>query len=165
MDKIVVPTRFNKTGKRVLRTPLDAKRIYAPAEQKYQPIFRAIEDEWWRKLNYARRAYAERVADWMASYVARDSTPAAERYRVVKFLAEEALAEHGPMEVKGPMAWKRWSCQIGEIPGLPRLEEESWEAYIGTCCRYDEEMGMVRAKAYDDYQDMKRALWREIINI
>ena len=149
MDKIVVPTKFNKTGKRVLKTPVDERRIYAPADKKYRRAFDAIQAEWLRKWNSATREYVESMAHWIASYVARDSTPAAEKHRIVKFLAERSLSQ-------------RWSNQLGRIPELARVEEENWEAYVETCGKADEERAIATAKASADHNDMKRALWREI---
>ena len=97
MEKIVVPTRFNKRGRRVLQTPLDEIKICAPAYQLYHKALFRAQGEWKYKCEIFIHQYVERMADWIASYVARDSTPATEKYRVAKFLAEQSLAERGPM--------------------------------------------------------------------
>jgi len=36
MGKVVIRTKFNKTGKRVLKIPLDDRQICAPAHQRYR---------------------------------------------------------------------------------------------------------------------------------
>lgn len=162
MEKIVVPTKFNKTGKRVLSIPLDDRKVCAPAYRLYKKAYRAAQDEWVRKGDSAKRTYAESMAHWIASYVARDSTPVGEKYRIAKFLAEQSLAERGPMNITGPGSSQRWSIQLGNMSELASIEEEAWEAYVVICRKADAEREAAIAKAHTDCGDMKRALSREI---
>jgi hypothetical protein len=162
MEKIVVPTKFNKTGKRVLSVPLDEDKIYAPAYQEYRKVYRAVQDDWKRKHNLEIDKYVEKIAHWIASYIAKDSTPDTEKYRIAKFLAEQGLAERAPMNITGPRSSKRWSVQLGDIPELSSLEEEAWEAYVAAANKADKEKEEALSKASIDCADMKRALAKEI---
>lgn len=90
MGKIIVPTKFNKTGKRIPITPLDEREICAPAYRLYRKAYHTAQAEWKRKCDSTERTYVESMARWIASYVARDSTPVTERNKIVKFLAEKA---------------------------------------------------------------------------
>lgn len=161
MEKIVVPTKFNKTGKRVLTIPLDESKICAPAYRIYREARRKARDEWKRKWDSTKQTYVESVAHWIASYIARDSTPVTEKYKIAKFLAEQNLAERGPMNITGPGSSQRWSIQLG-IPELSSVEEEAWEVYVAASNRADAERDSAFAKAESAHDDMKRALWREI---
>lgn len=162
MKKIVVRTKFNKTGKRILTIPLDNRRVCAPAHHLYREARHAAEEEWRRKYDFVKRTYIESMAHRIASYVARDSTPIAEKYRTAKFLAEQSLAERGAMNVKGPGSSRRWSIQLGNVPELASIEEEAWEAHVVACRKADAERDAAIAKARTDCDDMKRALSREI---
>jgi len=161
VERIIVPTRFNKTGKRVLTTPLDEKKIYAPAYRLYRKAYHTAQAEWKRKRDSAKQTYVESVAHWIASYIARDSTPATEKYKIAKFLAEQNLAGRGPMNITGPGNSQRWSIQL-DIPELSGVEEKAWEAYVAASKKVDAERDATVAKAGSDCDEMKRALWREI---
>jgi len=161
MEKIVVPTKFNKTGKRVLTIPLDESKICAPAYQLYRKAYHSAKAEWKRKWDSAKQTYVESVAHWIASYIARDSTPVTEKYKIAKFLTEQNLAERGPMNITGPGSSQRWSIQLS-IPELSGVEEETWEVYVAASNKADAERDAAFAKAGSARDDMKRALWREI---
>jgi len=162
MEKIVVPTKFYKTGKRVLTIPLDERQICAPAYRLYRKACHTAQTEWKRKCDSAIHIYVERMADWMASYITRDSTPATEKYRIAKLLAERSLAERGPMNITGPGSSERWSIQLGGIPGLANVEQEAWEAYLAASSKADEKREAAIAKARMDCDEMKQALSQEI---
>lgn len=161
MEKIVVPTKFNKTGKRVLSFPLEEERICAPAYQQYRKAYRAAQDEWKRKWDSAEQTYVESVAHWIASYIARDSTSVAERYKITKLLAGLSLAQRGPVPIPGQADSERWSIQLG-IPKLSDVEEKAWEVYLAASSKADEERDAALAKAKSACDEMKRALSREI---
>ena len=161
MEKIVVPTKFNKTGKRVLKTPLDEKQIHAPAFRLYKKAYRKAQDEWKRKWDSAQQTYVESMAHWIASYIARDSTSVAERYKVTKLLAELSLVQRGPVPIPGRVDSERWSIQLG-IPELSDVEREAWETYLAVSNKADAEKDAAFAKAKSTCDDMKRALQREI---
>lgn len=161
MEKIIVPTKFNKTGKRVLTIPLDERQVCAPAYRIYREAYRKTQDEWKRKWDSAKQTYAESVAHCIASYIARDSTPVTEKYKTAKFLAEQSLAERGPMNITGPNSSQRWSVQLGNIE-LASVEEKAWKAYITTSNKADAERDTALAKAKSACDEMKRALSREI---
>lgn len=162
MEKIVVPTKFNKTGKRVLSLPLDEAKIRAPAYQQYRKAYRTAQDSWKRKRASAIRTYMEMMTHWIASYVSSDSTPIAQKYKIAKFLAEQSLVERGPMNITGPGSSHRWSVQLGDIPELSAVEEEAWEVYVAAANKADTEGEASLAKARTDCDDMKRALAKEI---
>jgi len=162
MEKIVVPTKFNKTGKRVPTIPLDEGKICAPAHRLYRKAYHKARAEWKRKSDSAIQTYVRRMAHWIASHVARDSTPVTEKYKIAKFLAEQSLAERGPMNITGPGSSQRWSIQLGDMPELSAVEEEAWEAYITDCNKANAEREASLAKARTDCDDMKRALAKEI---
>ncbi len=161
MEKIIVPTKFNKTGKRILTIPLDKRQVCAPAYRLYRKAYHTAQTEWKRKWDSAKQTYVESVAYWIASYIARDSTPVAEKYKIAKFLAEQNLAKRGPMNITGLGSSQRWSIQLG-MPELSDVEEEAWEAYVTASNKADLERKGAIAKAQTDCDDMKRALSREI---
>jgi hypothetical protein len=162
MEKIIVPTKFNKSGKRVLSIPLDENKVYALAYQQYHKAYHAAEVKWKCENEVAIRAYVERIATWIASYIAKDSTPSTEKHRIAKFLAEQALAKQGPISITGPRSSQRWSAQLGDIPELASIEEDAWEAYISATNKADQQRQRAIAKASTDSDEMKRALWREV---
>lgn len=162
MEKIAVPTRFNKTGRRVLQIPLDERKVCAPAYQLYRKACLRAQEEWKLKCESLIRKYVERMAHWIASYVARDSTPATEKYRVAKFLAEQSLAERGPMNTTGPGSSERWSIQLGDMKELSVFEEEAWEYYVAASNEADAERDAAIAQATSDCDEMKRALRQEV---
>ena len=162
MEKIVVPTKFNKTGKRVLSLPLDEEKVCAPAYRIYREAYRKTQDEWKRKWDSAKQTYVESIAHWIASYIARDSTPATEKYKIAKFLAEQSLAERGPMNITGPNSSQRWSVQLGNILELASVEGKAWKAYIIASNKADAERDTVLARVKSACDEMKRALSREI---
>ncbi len=162
MDKIVVPTKFNKTGKRVLSTPLDEDKICAPAYQQYRKAYDRAQAEWKRNCDSGVWKYIESMAHWIASYVAKDSTPNTEKYRIAKFLAEQSLAERGPMNTTGPGSSQRWSVQLGDIPELSSIEEKAWEDYVAGTNKADTEREAALAKARTDCDKMKQALAKEV---
>ena len=162
MDKIIVPTKYNKTGKRILTPPLDDRKISAPAYKLYREAYRAAQAEYRRKLDLAKQNYVESMANWIASYVTGDSKPAAEKYRIVQFVVRQALEKQGPFNTEGLGSSRRWSVQIGDIPGLASIEEESWKTYMEECHKADEERDAAVAKAGMDCDEMKRVLSREV---
>ena len=87
MDKIVIPTKFNKTGRRVLTTPLQEKSVCAPANLQYKQSYSAIEDEFRRKKDKPLQQYIEEMSHFVASYIASNSPSDEDRYRITKFLA------------------------------------------------------------------------------
>ena len=159
MGKVIVATKFNKTGSRSLNTPLDGDKVEAPARRRYQEAHRAAQAAWKLKWDCARRRYIDRMAQWIASYVARDSTPAEEKYRIAKFLAERTLMPVNPGSLGSS---SRWSNQLGGIPELTAVEQEIWEAYVETFRKADAEKETDLHEASLECADMKRALWREI---
>ena len=158
MRRAVVPTKFNKTGKRVLIAPLHDGKVSLPAYQRYRRAHELADDEWRRAQDSASRAYVETMADSIAEHVASDSAPAEERYRVVKSLATQLLRPINPAGRSGP---ERWSKQLG-IGTLVQTEDEAWETYVNVC----HEANATRQTAHLDTSlecnDMKRALWLEI---
>jgi len=162
MEKIVVPTNFNKTGKRVLSLPLEEGRVCAPAYQQYRKAYCAAQDKWKRKFDAAKQAYVESIAHWIALYIAGDSTPVAQKYKIAKFLAEQSLAERGPTNITGPNSSQRWSVQLGNILDLASVEEKTWKDYITATDKADAERDAALAKARSACDEMKRALAREI---
>ena len=150
MGMIVVPTKFNKTGKRVLKTPLEDKWVCAPANRRYRESCKAIQAEFKRNMHKPWRAYIERMAQVLASYVGSNSASNEDRYRITKFLAEGRLTESAGRP------------QLGDIPEISQEEEEAWENYIEESSKVfgKWEEGLERA-SYEHGVE-KRALWREI---
>lgn len=157
-----MPSRFNKTGRRVLRIPLDERRVCAPAYKRYWKARDVVEVNRRLECDSAKQLYAETLAEWIASYVARNSTPTAKKYQVAKFLAEQILAATGPMVVEGPGGSNRWSDQLGGMPELSSIEGKAWNRYVDMCRKADAERNTANDKADKDLDDMKRVLWREV---
>lgn len=150
MDKIVVPTRFNKTGRRVLKLPLDDKQVCAPANKRYSQSYKAIMDEFNRNMHKPWQAYVERMAEALASYVGSKSASKEDRYKIVKFLAEGRLTESASRP------------QLGDIPDISQEEQEAWETYIEEYGRVDGKWKEDLERASYEHGVEKRALWREI---
>lgn len=163
MEKIVVPTRFNKTGKRVLTIPLDERQVCAPAHRLCREACNKAKDEWIHKWNAAKQTYVESMAHWIASHVARDSTPVAERYKITKLLAELSLAQKGPVPIPGRVDSERWSIQLG-IPELSDVEQAAWETYLAASHKADVDRDAAFAEAEAARNTLERALRREISN-
>ena len=162
MSKIVVPTKFNKTGKRVLQVPVTEDRLFAPAYQIYRRACEAAEQEREASRAEARDEYVESMAEWVASYVAEDSTPASEKHRITKLLAMQDLQRRGPMNIEGPGSSARWSVQIGGISGLPEAERQAWVAYLKKARGADAEKDAAVEQARRHCEEMKRELRIEV---
>jgi len=159
MGKIVIPTKFNKTGKRVLTTPLQEKWVCAPANRRYREACPTIKSAWKQKLHEARHLYIETMSNSIASYVANSSTSDEEKYMIIKFLAKESLMEKGSIDINGP---QRWANQLGSITGLSQAVEEASRIYKETLDRVFKEHDEALSRAREECDAMKRALWREI---
>ncbi|MDA0734191.1 MAG: hypothetical protein O2909_06915 [Chloroflexi bacterium] len=157
MAKIVVPTQFNKTGKRILTTPVDNDKICAPANRKYKESYRAIEARWKSAWERAKLEYTQKFAHRLASYIANEVTPVEEKYRIAKFLVEQALATRGPM----PLDNRSWSAQLGGIPALAGAEEDAWRSYLELSHEVEAEKETAIQRARRECDHMKRALRKE----
>lgn len=153
MGKILIPTKFNKTGRRVLTTPLHDKSVCAPANRIYRQSYCAIEAEFKRNKDKPLQTYIEEMSHFVASYIASNSASDEDRYRIAKFLAECSLRQTGPI---------RWSRQLGDIRGLSQVEEKAWQTYVAASNRLEKEKEEALDRARDKCSTMKRALWREI---
>ena len=151
MEKWVIPTKFNKTGKRVLTIPLDYKVVYAPANRRYKQAYYAIEAEFKRNKDKPLKAYIEKMSHFLASYVASDSASKEDRYKITKFLAECRLRQS-----------ERWSQQLGDIPGLSEVDQEAWQAYVDADKKLWEEREDALYEARSKDNAMKKELRREI---
>lgn len=152
IEKWVIPTKFNKTGKRVLTIPLDYdKVVYAPANRRYKQDYYAIEAEFKRNKDKPLKGYIEKMSDFLASYVASDSASKEDRYRITKFLAECRLKQS-----------ERWSEQLGNISGLSEVDQEAWQAYMEADKRLWEEREEALYEARSRRDAMKKELRREI---
>jgi len=162
MGKIVIPTKFNKTGRRVLTTPLQGIWVCAPANRRYRQSYCATEAEFKRNKDKPLRPYIEEMSHFVASYIASNSASDEDRYRVTKFLAECSLRQTGPMAIGGRSDSERWSRQLGDILGLSQVEEEAWQTYVDTSSKLRKEREEALDRASYARDTMKRALWREI---
>jgi len=164
MDKIVVCTKFNKTGKRILTTPLQEKQVCAPANRRYRQSYYSIESEFKKKKDEPLYRYIEEMSHFIASYVASSSATHEQRYKITKFLAEGSLRETGPIAIGGRMDSARWSRQLIDILGLSQAEEKLWETYVKESNELWEWRKEALKKASNEHDAMKRALWREVSN-
>ena len=151
MEKSVITTKFNKTGKRVLKIPLDDKVVCAPANRIYRQGRRNIDGEFRRNVKKTEEAYIERMVDFVASYVAGDSASKEDRYKITKFLAEGRLIQ-----------FSRWSENLGYIPGIYEVEQEAWQTMLEADKKLDEERKDALYEARSKWYAMKKELWREI---
>ena len=151
MGKIVIPTKFNKTGRRVLTTPLQEKWICAPANRRYRQSCKAIEAEFKRNKDKPLQSYIEEMSHFLASYIASNSASDEDRYRITKFLAKCSLRQS-----------ERWSRQLGDIPGLSQVEQEAWQTYMDAFNKLLKEREEALDRASYEHDVMKRALRREI---
>jgi len=162
MGKIVVPTKFNKTGKRVLTTPLQGKWVCAPAEQRYRKTLADIEAKFKRRDDESRQRYIETMSHLIASYVSSSSTSSEERYMITKLLAEIVLKERGPIAPEEVSSCQRLSNQLRGVSGLYQAAEEAWRIYAGEGNKLWEERHEEIRIAMMDCKVMRDALWREI---
>ena len=150
MGKLVVPTKFNKTGKRALTTPLQGKWVCAPAEQRYRKTLAAIEAKFKQKSDESRQRYIETMSHLIASYVSSSSTSSEEKYMITKFLAE------------GRGSWESLSNQLKGVSELSQAAEEAWRIYAEQGNKLWEERTEDIRIAMMDCRGMREALWREI---
>jgi hypothetical protein len=162
MGKIVVPTKFNKTGRRVLAAPLQDKLVCARANRRYKQTYCAVEAEFKRNKDKPLQMYIEEMSHFIASYTASNSASDEDRYRIAKFLAECSLRQTGPLAVVGRQDYGRWSRQLGDISGLSEVEEKAWQNYVDASYKLEKEREEALDRARDERDAMKRALWREI---
>lgn len=150
MGELRIRTKYNKTGWRILKTPLDDKWVYAPANRKYREACKEIRDKFDRNKDKPLKAYIERMSEVIASYLGSESASDEDRYRIIEFLAEGGLIK------------SRDKPELGEIPGLSKMVEEAWEKYTEESSKLwkEREEGLDRARY--EHGVMKRALWREI---
>lgn len=151
MEKLEIPTKFNKTGKRVLRTPLDDRVVCAPANRKYKQACHDIDTEFRRNMKKNDEAYIEKMVDFVASYVASDSASKEDKYKIAKFLAEGRLIQ-----------FSHWSEELGYIPGLSEVEEEAWQKMLEGNKKLEEERKDDLHEARSKWYAMKKELWKEI---
>lgn len=161
MGKIVVPTKFNKTGRRVLTTPLQEKWVVAPANRRYHQAGPTIKSELERKLDEAHRLYLETMLGLIPSYVASSSTNDEDKYMITRFLVQESLMGVQRMHVDVP---QRWSNQLGSITGLSQAVKEASRIYEETTGKAYKEHTEALERANEEYYAMIRALWREIFD-
>lgn len=158
MAMIVFPTKFNKTGRRVLTTPLKEKWVCAPAKRRYRKACDVIKSEWKLRLDEARRRYTETMLVLIASYVAGSSTSKEQKHMIISFLIEESSIGTAAMDVDVP---RRWSKKLRNITGLDQAAEEASRIYEETRDRVFREWDEALGRAHDEYDAMKRTLWRE----
>jgi hypothetical protein len=160
MNKIVVPTKFNKSGKRVLKIPVDDKRIYAPAHREYTKKRKAIRSELLQNLDYVKKEYVKKISHCIASYLANDSVNSGDRYKVAKFIVEQCMIEkvNISIETEGIEREESLSSQLGKIPELARIEEEYQAAESRV---FGEEAAAIQ-DAGRELADKKRALQKEL---
>jgi hypothetical protein len=152
MGKIVVRTKFNKTGKRTLTTPLREEYVCAPANRKYRQVYDRIEAEFKKKMHNPRHKYAKTIARFAASYLASKSSSAQETYSLVEYLTYSGIkASSGRIDM----------TKLKNIPGLTEIEEKAWK----TCNREFDLLWRKRQADLDEasrqHDETKRQLWRE----
>jgi len=153
VGKIIVHTKFNKTGKRILTTPLQEKYVCALANRKYHQACDKIEAEFKSKMHNPQHKYAKTIARFIARYISNNSSSVQETFTLVEYLA------YGSM--KGSSG-RTDMTKLKNIPGLSEIEEESWK----TCQKEFSTLWRRResdlSKASNQHNEMKRQLWREI---
>jgi len=147
---VEVPTKFNKTGKRILTDPYNDKLVCAPANRRYRQSCKAIMDKFERNKDKPLKEYIEKMSQVIASYVGSESASDEDRYRIIKFLAEGGLSEYAE---KPP---------LGDISGLSQMVQEAWQKYNEACGKLWKERDEALKRASYEHDDMKRALRREI---
>ena len=150
MGKIVVPTKFNKLGKRVLKTPVEGKWVCAPADRRYRQSCKVIEVEFRRNMHKPWQAYIEKMSQFLASYVGSNSASEEDRYRIIKFLAECKLTENGGRP------------QLGDIPGLSQVEQEARKNYVDAFNKLLKKREEALKRASYEHDVEKRELWKEV---
>lgn len=150
MGKIVVPTKFNKVGKRVLTTPVEGKWVCAPADRRYRQSRRAIEAEFRSNIHKPWQAYIETMSRFLASYVGSNSASEEDRYRIIRFLAECKLTENADRP------------QLGDIPGLSQVEQEARKTYVNAFNKLLKKREEALKQASYEHDVEKRELWKEV---
>jgi len=150
MGRIVVRTKSNRTGRRVLKTPLEDRLVCAPANKRYSQCCKAIEAEFKRNFHKPWQAYIEKVSEVIASYVGSRCTSDEGKYRIIRFLAEGGLREDAGR------------AELREMLGRPQVEEEAWQTYLEEFGKLLKEREEGLKTASYEHGVEKRALWREI---
>jgi len=160
MAKIVVPTQFNKSGKRVLEAPIDEKKICAPAYQEYRRKRKAIQNEWLQKWNDEKIKYISNMSQCIASYLASNSVRTDDVYEIAKFIVEQWMIERFNVNIEnGRMARvESITLELSKIPELFRIEKE-FKVAIGRI--YDEKEAAFE-EAERELMAKKRALQKEV---
>lgn len=152
MEELRIPTKFNKTGIRVLKTPLEDKWVCAPANRKYRQACKTITDKFDRNEDKPLKEYIEKMSRIIACYVGSESASDEDRYRIIKFLAEGGLT--GSKSADRP--------EIGDIPGLSKMVQEAWQKYMEESSKLWKEREEALEEARYKHGVERRALWREI---
>jgi hypothetical protein len=161
MSKMVVHTKFNKTGKRILTTPLQEEGVCAPANRKYGQARNRIETEFKKKWHYPQDRYVDTLSSFIVSYVSNKSSAHEEVYELVKFLAVCSIKATGS-RIGIHMGSNIWLQKLGNIPGLAELEAKAWQTCQKEFKTLLEKRETALKKASNKHDEMKRQLWREI---
>jgi hypothetical protein len=153
VGKIIVHTKSNKTGKRILTTPLQEKYVSAPANRKYYQACNKIEAEFKSKMCNPQHKYTKTLARFIASYIANKSSSVQETFALVEYFAYGSMnGSSGRIDI----------TRFENISGLSDIEEKAWR----TC---QKEFSILWRKRESDleiasyeHDKMKRQLWREV---
>ena len=96
MDKMVITSKFTKSGKRVLKKPLSHNSVCAPAYREYRIAYEETKCEWKEWSSSAKRRYVERMAHKIATCLSGEQISDELRYQTINNLALQFFGNNWP---------------------------------------------------------------------
>ena len=164
MSLIRISTRFNRSGIRVLKTPLSENYVIAPAKRIFKATLERIDSEFRSNMDSSRISCIESISCAIAEYISNNSTTVEKRYSLSKCLAESFYRERIHIFTIGHYddTEKLLMDQLKFIPSLYSAVKQACDKYITEGGKAFAEHETAREQALSDYSSNKDALWREI---
>ena len=163
MDKIVIASKFTKSGKRVLKRPVSDRSVCAPINRKYKGAFENIDDEWKEKRSAAKAIYVESMARHVATYFSGECSSKRPNYRFLYDLAKEALESSGVRWLMDHLVTAvRSSESSDELSALRDIERRLRNEYSLSMNQAERSAKAAKQDIQDRCIQMRRELWREV---
>ena len=149
MGKLVVRTKFNASGKRILTTPLNNNIVLSPATRYWKSVYSDSNDRLNAELDLAKERYRQTLLSGVASQLNVQVTLDDKR-RVTGMWLRDVFAPTEP---------PTWSILI---PAIASVEKSAWANYQedrrAAFSARDEALTYARGKC----AEMREELWREV---
>jgi len=159
LKKVVIKTKFNRSGKRVLTIPIDYPGILAPRYFGwYKKKREAIDQRYKQACDNAKQKYIESMANSIAKYVTGNSTTGSEEFKATRVLASRVISPQHPQADVYPGSW---AVQLG-ISSLTPDENKAWVDYIEETRKGHIEREISLREISSELSSMKSDLIREV---